>query len=102
MQDPKGQDATTILTKLSQRPQEIHLQRPVGRPKRRKEVMKHGISNTPPTPMTPSKSLIPSHLFSSSVRPRYDEGVQEVEELRSTTDLRQRVEARREIYELNR
>ena len=32
---------------------------------------------------------------------RYDEGEKEVEELRSTTDLRQRLEARREIREFN-
>ena len=65
--------------------------------------MRHEISNTPSTLMIPPKeSLIPSHLFLRNVRPKYHERVQEVEELRSTTDLRWRLEARREIRELNK
>ena len=34
------------------------------------------------------ESLIPNHLLSGRVRPRYDERAQKVEELRSTTDVR--------------
>ena len=51
---------------------------------------------------SPKESLIPSHLLSRSVRSRYDEEGSEVEELKSTTDLRIRLEERREIKRLNR
>ena len=80
-----GQYAITTLAKLNQKPREIQLQRPIKRLKRHKQVMKHGTSNSYDSP---KESLIPSHIFSRSVRPSYEEGVQEVEELKSTTDLR--------------
>ena len=47
-------------------------------------------------------SLIPSQFILRSVLTRYDEGEKEIEELRSTTNLRQRLKVRREIRELNR
>ena len=45
------------------------------------------LQHTSDTHDYPKESLISNHLFSRSVRPRYDERTQEIEELRSTTDL---------------
>ena len=90
MQDLKGRDTIRDPTK------------PVEKLKRRKLVMTWDLQHTFDSHDSPEESLIPRHLFSSSVWPRYNERVQKVKELKSTTNLRRRLEEKREISELNR
>ena len=97
---PKGQDAITPLIELARKQQEIHPRRLVERSKGRKRLKTWDLQHTLNSHDFPKKYLIPSNLLSRSVWPRHDKRVQEIEELRSTTDLRQIMEARREISKL--
>ena len=93
MQGSKGQGAITLLIKSPENNKRSNHGDSLRDRKAGSDNGTWDLQHTSDSYNSLEESLIPSHLFLRNVWPGYDERAREVEKLRSTTDLRQSLEA---------